>query len=189
MRNFLSPLARGAPAFYTPLMNIVLIGYRGSGKSSIGRKLAHNLWLDFVDTDALIVERAGKNIRDIFNAEGETGFRDRESAVIQEISARENLVIAAGGGAILRPENVAALKKNSKIIWLKADAKTLHARIVADTETLATRPSLTHLGGTVEEVTTLLEERTPLYAAAAEATLEVGYLTVEEAAARLVLMV
>ena len=109
--------------------------------------------------------------------------------MIQEVSERENVVIAAGGGAILLPENIAALKKKGKFIWLKDDPKTMHARIIADTHTLATRPSLTALGGTVEEVATLLEQRTPLYAAAAHATLEVGYLTVEEAAARLVMMI
>src|SRR3954454_7523729 len=95
-------------------MNIVLIGYRGTGKTTIGRKLADKLWREFVDMDVLLVERAGKTIKEIFESEGEEGFRDRESAVVWELAARDELVIAAGGGAVLRAENVAALKKNGK---------------------------------------------------------------------------
>src|SRR5690242_7056476 len=98
-------------------MNIVLNGFRGSGKSTVGRRLAGKLWLDFVDTDAVIAERAGKTIREIFEAEGEEGFRQREAPVIAETAARENLVIAAGGGAVLRQENVEALKRHGKMVW------------------------------------------------------------------------
>src|ERR1700712_5221978 len=101
-------------------MNIVLIGYRGSGKSSIGRFLAERTCREFIDTDHVIVQQAGCTIREIFEREGETGFRSRESAAIQQACSRENIVIAAGGGAILRPENVAALRTNGRILWLKA---------------------------------------------------------------------
>ena len=165
-------------------MNIVLIGYRGSGKTSIGKKLASNLWMDFVDTDVLIVERAGKTIREAFAAEGEEGFRRRESEVIAEVAGRDNQVIAAGGGAILKAENVAALKKNGKVVWLKAKAEVLLQRIEKDAGTAANRPNLTAAGG-LEEVRQILEKRTPLYQAAADASLEVTYLTVEDAARRL----
>jgi len=168
-------------------MNIVLIGYRGTGKSSIGKRLASLLWMDFVDTDTLLIERAGKTIKEIFESEGEPAFRDKESAIIQEVAAKDNLVIAAGGGAILRPENVEALKKNGKIIWLKADPKTLLARVQADPATAETRPNLVTGGvaGGIEEITTLLDQRTPLYQAAADASLEVTYLTIDDAAQRL----
>jgi shikimate kinase len=165
-------------------MNIVLIGYRGSGKSSIGKRLASNLWMGFVDTDTLIVERAGKSIREIFEAEGEAGFRQREAEVIAEVAARDNHVIAAGGGAILRAENVAAMKKNGKVVWLKATPEVLYQHIQADAQTTATRPNLTAAGG-LEEVKMVLEKRTPLYEAAADVCFEVTYLTVEDAAARL----
>jgi shikimate kinase len=165
-------------------MNIVLIGYRGSGKSSIGKRLASNLWMDFVDTDTLIIERAGKSIREIFEAEGEAGFRQREAEVIAEVAGRDNRVIAAGGGAILRSENVAALKKNGKVVWLKATPEVLYQHIQADAQTTATRPNLT-AGGGLEEVKTVLEKRTPLYEAAADVTYDVTYLTVEDAAVRL----
>jgi shikimate kinase len=169
-------------------MNIVLIGYRGSGKTHIGRKLANLLWMEFVDTDMLLVERAGRTIREIFEAEGEAGFRQREADIVSEVARRENVVIAAGGGAILRPDNVAALRKHGKIVWLKADPETLHARIQADAASNANRPNLT-AGGGLEEVRRLLDQRTPLYAAAAAGggvTLDVTHLSIDDAAKRLV---
>jgi shikimate kinase len=165
-------------------MNIVLIGYRGSGKTSIGKRLAVLRQMSFVDTDALIIETAGRTIKEIFATEGEPGFRDRESAAIQEISQRQNAVIAVGGGAILRPENVAALKKIGRIIWLQADPETLHARILADAATFATRPNLTAAGG-LEEIRALLETRLPLYASAADTTLDISAISIEEAANQL----
>ena len=163
-------------------MNITLIGYRGSGKSTIGKRLADLLAMDFLDTDLLITAHAHKTIKEIFEAEGETGFRDRESAAIREAAARSNTVIAAGGGAILRPENVAALKTAGKIVWLQADPHTLHARIHADPATAATRPNLTHLGGTLDEIRSILEKRTPLYSAAADHILDIARISPEEAA-------
>jgi shikimate kinase len=165
-------------------MNIVLIGYRGSGKTCIGKRLASALWMDFVDTDVLIVERAGTTIRQIFEAEGEEGFRRRESEVIAEVAARDNQVIAAGGGAILKPENVAALKRNGKLVWLKARPEVLFQHIQADAATDANRPNLTAAGG-LEEVQKILEQRTPLYQAAADVAFEVTYLSIDDAAKRL----
>jgi len=169
-------------------MNIVLIGYRGSGKSSIGKKLAAKLWLDFVDSDALITERAGMTIREIFEKETEAGFRSRENAVIHELAGRDNLVIAAGGGAVLNPGNVEALRKNGKIIWLHAEPAVLHQRIEADTATSATRPNLTASGG-LDEIKTLLTQRMPIYKSAAQVTLDVTHLSIDEAAVRLVSLI
>jgi shikimate kinase len=160
-------------------MNIVLIGYRGTGKSTIGKRLASKLWRDFVDTDAAIVEQAGRTIREIFETQGETAFRDLESAAIAQAAARDNLVIAAGGGAVLRAENVTALKRGGKIIWLRADPETLHARISADSATAETRPNL--LFGGLEEIKSLLAQRTAHYQAAADVSLDVTRLTVDDA--------
>jgi len=167
---------------YTPGMNIVLIGYRGTGKSTIGRKLADRLRRDFVDIDTLLVERAGKSIRQIFEEEGEAGFRDRESAVVAELAGRDHLVIAAGGGAVLRVENVAVLKKNGWLVWLQAEAGVLHRRIVADPSTLANRPNLiAGKGGGVEEIQKVLAVRMSLYQIAADVVLDVTHLSVEQA--------
>src|SRR2546423_1325598 len=123
-------------------MNIALIGYRGSGKSSIGRALARRLSMAFVDTDALLVQRAGIPIREIFDIEGEAGFRARESQIIREVAAGDHQVIALGGGAVLNPENMAALKANgrARVIWLQSPPEILHQRIQQDSATNANRP-------------------------------------------------
>jgi shikimate kinase len=165
-------------------MNIALIGYRGTGKSTIGKHLADRLRMDFADADMLLTERAGKTIKDIFESEGEVSFRDRESAILHELATRHNLIIAAGGGAVLRPENVEALRGSGTVVWLQADAETLHARIIADTATLATRPNLTASGG-ISEVRTLLAVRSPLYQAAAHLTVDVSALSVLAASAEI----
>ncbi len=170
-------------------MNIVLIGYRGSGKTSLGQRLATNLRRDFVDTDVLLVQRAGTTIREIFAAEGEAGFRKRESQIIAEVAQRDHLVIAVGGGAILNPDNVAALKKTGTLVWLQATPEILHQRIQSDPATAANRPNLTTggtgVGGGLEEVQKILAFRHPLYQAAADATLDVTYLSLEDAVIRL----
>ena len=163
-------------------MNIVLIGFRGSGKTSIGREVAALLGRPFVDTDALIVQAAGKTIREIFVAEGESGFRRREVAAIASAAEKDNQVIALGGGAVLNPVNIAGLKaRQAKVVWLRASPETLYTRIQADSSTNASRPNLTAAGG-LEEVKNLLAARLPLYEAAADATLDVGGISVEEAA-------
>ena len=163
-------------------MSIVLIGYRGSGKTSIGRKLADRLWQEFVDTDDLIVKRAGKTIREIFDERGEGAFRDLEASVLQEVLKQEESVISLGGGAVLREENRKALSAGEhKTIYLRCDAKVLHDRIHADATTAAMRPSLTPLGGTLEEVEQVLAVREPLYRSVMTAELDVTNLTIEEA--------
>ena len=167
-------------------MNIALIGYRGSGKSSVGKRLAALLHHDFVDTDDLIIQSASKTIREIFAAEGEAGFRKRESAAIAAVGGHDDQVIALGGGAILNPANIAALKATypCKIIWLHAPPEILYARIQSDAGTNATRPNLT-AGGGLEEVQKLLAARTPLYQSNADITLDVTDLSLDDAADRL----
>jgi shikimate kinase len=163
-------------------MGIVLIGYRGSGKTSVGRKLADRLWQDFVDTDELVVRRAGKTIKDIFEQDGEPAFRDHESAVVAEVAKLGDAVISLGGGAILREANRTALKAaGHKIIYLKCDPKVLHDRIHADLDTAANRPALTALGGTLAEIEQVLATREPLYRDTMTAELDVTNLSVEEA--------
>jgi shikimate kinase len=166
-------------------MNIALIGYRGTGKTTIGKILARKLNRQFLDTDALIVERAGKTIRQIFAEGSETAFRDLESQVITELATKTGHILALGGGAILRPQNLAALKPNSTFVWLKADAQTLFQRINADTATTSNRPNLTSGGGDLAEIESLLAVRTPIYQSAANVTLDVTHLTPEAAASQL----
>src|SRR4051812_17046180 len=102
-------------------MNIVLIGLRGTGKTTVGKLLAQKLNRPFRDSDALIAEGAGQTIRQIFENTGESAFRDLESAVIAQLSQKDDQVLALGGGAVLRQENVAAFKTNALVVWLQAD--------------------------------------------------------------------
>src|SRR5947199_5265223 len=125
-------------------MSIVLIGYRGSGKTSIGKKLADRLWQPFVDTDDLIVKKAGKSIKEIFEQQGEPAFREMEAQAVWEACKLSEHVIAFGGGAVFREDNRAALKEaGHKVIFLRCDPPELFRRIQADPQTAATRPHLT----------------------------------------------
>lgn len=142
--------------------NLVLIGYRGAGKTTVGRLLAHRLGYAFVDTDPLIAERAGKSIAAIFAEDGESAFRELEAAVIAEAAARSHTVLSAGGGAVLRHDNRRRLRARGTVFWLAADAETLWERIRTDPETAIARPPLTEAGG-LEEVRRLLAKREPHY--------------------------
>src|SRR6476659_1674300 len=100
-------------------MSVFLMGYRGSGKTTIGKRLADRLWQPFVDTDDMVVKRAGMTIKEIFERQGEEKFRDFESDAIQEAAQLDDHVIALGGGAELREQNRTALKsKRHKLIYL-----------------------------------------------------------------------
>ncbi|NOT95466.1 MAG: shikimate kinase [Nitrospira sp.] len=145
-------------------MNIVLIGYRGTGKSTVGRLLAARLGRTLVSTDAEIVARAKRAIPEIVAQEGWDYFRDLESDICRELAGRDQLVIDTGGGAILRPQNVEALKKSGRLFWLTASVETIATRIGGDNQ----RPSLTGTKSFVDEVADVLRERTPKYQAAAD---------------------
>lgn len=141
---------------------IFLIGYRGTGKTTVGRALAERLGWEFRDADAELEAGAEMTIAEIFVAEGEPGFRDRESRTLAELSAGANRVIATGGGVILRPQNREILRASGFVAWLTASPEVLWERINADTTTAARRPNLTASGG-LDEVVRLLAIREPLY--------------------------
>jgi shikimate kinase len=162
-------------------MSVVLIGYRGSGKSTVGKRLADRLWQPFVDTDELIVRKAGKSIRDIFEDDGEPAFRDLEATVVRDALMLQEHVISLGGGALLREENRAALNASGhKVVYLKCEPAELYKRIIDDPETAAARPNLTVEGG-LEEVKNLLAAREPTYRAAMTAELDVTHLAPADA--------
>ena len=163
-------------------MSILLIGYRGSGKTTIGKRLADRLWQPFVDTDELIVRKAGKNIKQIFEEQGEAAFRDLEEQAVKEAVSLSEHVISLGGGSVLREANRQAIKNSGRpVIYLKCEPAELHKRIHADPATAETRPGLTHLGGSLEEITKLLTDREPLYREVKTAELDVTRLTPEDA--------
>ena len=149
--------------------NLVLIGMPGSGKSVVGKILSGSTGKPLADTDELIVRRAGKSIPEIFAREGEPAFRDLESEVILDLSRRGGQVISTGGGAVLRPENVTALRQNGRLFWLDRDPDSL--RPTDD------RP----LADTAEKMKALYRQREPVYRAAADEIIPVRG-TPEEAA-------
>ena len=163
-------------------MSIALLGYRGSGKSTVGKRLADRLWQPFVDTDELVVRKAGTPIRDIFANQGEDAFRDLESQVVAEVAKLPEHVIALGGGAVLREENRRALKEAGlKLIYLRCEPDELVKRIQADPLSGETRPDLTELGGGVEEVRRVLAAREPVYRSVMTAELDVTHLSPQDA--------
>jgi len=159
-------------------MNIVLIGYRGSGKSAVGRRLADRLQMKFVDTDLLIEGRHGVLISDIVESYGWDRFRAMEKQIIEEISSHDHLVIASGGGAVLEAENVKVLRRNGLMIWLKADGKTIRNRMGQDPSTFFRRPTLTGKGA-LEELEEMMAYREPFYKKAAGVEIDTSNLDVE----------
>lgn len=159
-------------------MVITLIGYRGSGKSTVAKPLAHCLNWDWVDADTVIEERAGRTIREIFATDGEPTFRRLEREVLASLLGQQNLVIAAGGGAILSEETRNLMRQSGPVVWLQADIDTLHARIHGDATTAERRPNLTNLGEK-EEIARVLEARYSLYQAAATLIINTESLTVD----------
>ena len=146
---------------------IALIGFRGSGKTSVGRELAELLGGSHVDTDDLIVERALTTIARIFKEEGEAGFRQRECDAIAQIVLRTPTVISVGGGAVCIEENIRKLQSVATIVWLTAPVPVLWERINGDPATGTTRPALTKRPRP-DEVERLLGDRSNLYERAAE---------------------
>ena len=141
--------------------NIVLIGMPGSGKSAVGKILAKKTGKPLADTDRLIVREAGKSIPDIFREDGEPAFRDLESGIIRELSKQGGQIISTGGGAVLRPENVAMLRRNGRLFWLNRNPDDLvptDDRPLADTEA---------------KMKQLYIEREPVYRAAADVIIPV----------------
>lgn len=163
--------------------NVVLIGYRACGKTTVGAALAERLGWTFVDTDQIIQARTHRTIRAIFARDGEAAFRDHEAAAVTSVAAGRDQVISVGGGAILRAENREQLRSAGYCCWLTAPPEVLYERITADQQSAANRPALTPAGGTLAEVQRVLAERAPLYAATAHTELEVSALTVDQVVA------
>ncbi len=162
-------------------MKIVLIGYRGTGKTAVGELLAVRLGMPCIGMDAEIVKNAGMSVPDIVEKYGWPGFRDLESEEARKLSGLDNMIIDTGGGVIERPENTEALKTNSHIFWLKASAETIISRIQDGTE----RPALTSGKTFTEEVAEILERRIPKYKSAAHYEIDTDGLTPDQVADRI----
>jgi shikimate kinase len=149
--------------------NIFLVGMMGAGKTTIGRSLARKLGREFVDTDRELVQRTGVPVATIFEIEGEAGFRRRESAMLEELSRREGLVIATGGGAILAEENRRVMRERGTVVYLRARLDSLWERTRRDTH----RPLL-QTADPRGTLAALLDAREPLYMEAAHLVVDTG---------------
>lgn len=157
--------------------NVALIGFMGTGKTTVSAWLRDNRGLTEVDTDAMVVEREGMAIKDIFATRGEAGFRDCESAAIAALKDCRGLVISCGGGAVLREENVRSLKESSVIVLLTAKPETILDRVRNSDE----RPILNgHMD--VDFIRSLMEKRKAAYEAAADVKVPTDGRSVEEIA-------
>jgi shikimate kinase len=152
-------------------MNLILIGYRATGKTTLARLLAERLGWDWIDADVEIERRSGKSIARIFAEDGEPAFRDLEVEVTGDLCRRDRLVLAAGGGAPMREENREAMRASGKVVWLLARPETIYARMSGDATTASRRPSLTDKNG-LDEVAHVLAAREPVYRQSAHMTMD-----------------
>ena len=149
--------------------NVFLVGLMGAGKTTVGRALAKKLDKQFIDSDHEIEARSGVSIPVIFEIEGEAGFRQREADVIRNLTAREDIVLATGGGAILRPENRELLKSRGTVVYLRADINQILQRTAKDKN----RPLL-QSGDPRQKLEQLSSEREPLYREVAHIVIDTG---------------
>jgi shikimate kinase len=164
-------------------LNLILIGYRASGKTSVGKIVSGFLGVPFYDTDELIQKQTGKTVREIVEAEGWPAFRRAESAAVAEVARRDGLVIAVGGGAVMEPGNVEVLKERGWFVWLQAEEETIQNRLNGDRSTREQRPPLAGPGNGEEKE--LLAARGPVYRELSDLVLDTTRMTMEQAAEKI----
>jgi shikimate kinase len=162
-------------------VNVVLVGYRGTGKSAVAAVLAERLGLKVANLDAEIVRLAGKPIPEIVQERGWPAFRDLEEQVVRTAASRDGLIIDCGGGVIEREANFPVLRDAGPVFWLTASTETIVRRIQGDDQ----RPSLTGQKSFTDEVAEVLERRVPLYRRIAHHLVDTDARTVEEVAAEI----
>ncbi|MEY8392506.1 shikimate kinase [Lachnospiraceae bacterium 45-W7] len=161
--------------------NIYLIGFMGTGKSTVSHKLARLLGYEELDTDAWIVQRQGRSIAEIFEAQGEAAFRDMETALLEELAEGERKIISCGGGMAIREENADLMRKNGIVVLLTAEPETIFDRVKKDNG----RPVLNG-NMNVEYIRSLLAQRKPYYRAAGEMEIATDGRSPEEIAEKIV---
>ena len=165
----------------TARTNIVLIGFMGSGKTSIGRLVAQRLGFQFIDTDAKIIERTGLQVAEIFERHGEAWFREQETSTLRSLNILNRAVISTGGGIVVRKENHAILRELGFVVWLTASEDVIFERVSRNKK----RPLL-ETADPRETVHKLLTERQHLYEAVAQYTLDTTTLAHESTASALI---
>lgn len=162
-------------------MNIVLIGMRGAGKTTIAKLLSKKLHKEVIETDDLVAKKAKTTIAKIVATFGWDYFRNLESEVIQEICKQDNIIISCGGGVVVKPKNIDALKQNGKIFWLQISVAALLKRIGNDKK----RPSLTGRPQK-EDMEIVLKQRFDLYKNAADKIIDTEKLSKKEVAEKII---
>ena len=163
------------------MKNIILIGYRCTGKTSVGKKLSERLGLPFFDTDDLIVELAGMSIREIVEKGGWDLFRQKEKEAIKGLSSMQDSILATGGGVFENQENRKTLKRNGLFVWFTADVKTITERMLSDQNSPSQRPSLSD-DELYTETTVILEKRGPAYRELANITIDTSEKNIDSIA-------
>ena len=160
-------------------MNLFLIGYRCTGKTSVGKRLAEKLGWPFLDTDAEVVRESGVSISDVVKEEGWEGFRDKEKGVIRHACTLDRHVVATGGGVVLDELNRERMKKAGVLVWLKAAPATIEERMLKDQHSVDFRPALTSKE-LIQEIKETLEHRRPYYEKAENLTIETNDVSIDE---------
>ena len=162
-------------------MNVILVGLRGSGKTTVGRRLAGLLHRPFLDLDEELEREEGLSIAELVGQLGWGGFRERESALLRRTCAGDGQVLAVGGGAILNPDNVRLMRERGFVLWLDADPDTLVERLQNDPATTHRRPAFT-TGPLITEIHALAVDREPLYRRAAHQRIDTASQSADQAA-------
>jgi shikimate kinase len=160
-------------------VHVVLIGYRGTGKSAVGKRLADKLHLPFYDTDELVERGVGRSIRDMVAEKGWAYFRERETEIVRKLAQLQRGVVATGGGAVMDEGNCDILKKHGLLIWLRADVLTMVERMKGDETSEERRPSFLH-DDTFRETEDVLRERLPAYRGLADFSLDTKDKSIDE---------
>jgi shikimate kinase len=163
-------------------MNLFLIGYRCSGKTTIGKSISKTIGWSFVDSDIRVIKACGKSIKDIIETEGWNAFRRLEHSIIKQICAHDRQVVATGGGVVLDADNIKAMKTSGMVVWLGASAGTIRKRMLQDENSKQFRPALTDRGR-IEEIEGMLLQRNPYYESASDFSILTDNMLVDEIAA------
>ena len=161
-----------------PDSNVYLIGYRCTGKTTLGAALAQRLQWRFVDMDDAIVEASGITIADMVARHGWPFFREKEKRLLRELAARRQTVVGTGGGVVLDNANIEAMRASGRTIWVRSRPETIRRYIAADERTESLRPALTDKG-LLAEIETVLDEREPLYRRAADIIVDTDEFDIE----------
>ena len=176
------------PGLLVKVEKLFLIGFRATGKTTVGRLVAEALGWDFLDMDEELERRFKRSVSDVVKEEGWEAFRQAEKALLKEIlySRKGNLVVSTGGGIVIHSEFLEDIPDGTKVIWLKASPRTIIGRMAEDKKTHTQRPSLTGAKDPLDEVMELLRQREPLYRRYAHYTVDVDGLGVDEIKERII---